>query len=149
MFTVDVSCLVDRPLRDVFDYVADFRNAPDWQPQLDSVRLDGGVFPHGTQVVEIHHFLGVRVEALGDLVDWRPLDGFTVRGRSRLLRVESRYAFAREPGGVRTSLSLTMDPRGPARLMEPVLRRQLWHSLTMSFVCLAKVLETALDGPGR
>jgi uncharacterized membrane protein len=144
MFTVNVSCLVDRPLPKVFDYVADFRNAPTWQPQLDSVQLDGGPFPEGKQVVEIHHFLGVRVEAVGDLVEWRPPDGFTVRGRSKLLRVESRYTFAREPDGTRVSLSLTMDPRGPARMMEPVLRRQLSHDLTVSFASLARTLEVTL-----
>lgn len=140
MFTVNVSCLVDRPLREVFDYVADFRNAPAWQPQLDSVRLDGGPFPEGKQVVEVHHFLGVRVEAVGDLVDWQPPDGFTVRGRSKLLRVESKYAFTRTKDGTRVSLSLTMDPRGPARMMEPVLRRQLTHDLTVSFERLARKL---------
>ncbi|MDT5036335.1 MAG: hypothetical protein QOE03_1520 [Micromonosporaceae bacterium] len=144
MFTVDVSCVVDRPLRQVFDYVADFRNAPGWQPQLDSVRLDGGPFPRGSQVVEVHHFLGVRVEAVGDLVDWRPPDGFTVRGRSRLLRVESRYTFTSEPAGTRTALSLTMDPRGPSRLVEPVLRRQLGRSLAESFANLGTTLRAAL-----
>jgi hypothetical protein len=144
MFTVDVSCVVDRPLRQVFDYVADFRNAPVWQPQLDSVRLDGGPFPTGTQVVEIHHFLGVRVAAVGDLVDWQPLVGFTVRGRSRLLRVESRYTFTSEPAGTRTALSLTMDPRGVSRLVEPVLRRQLGRSLAESFANLSTTLRTAL-----
>ena len=101
MFTVDVSCLVDRPLNELFNYVADFRNAASWQPQLDSVRLDGGPFPEGKQVVEIHHFLGVQVEAVGDLVDWQPLGGFTVRGRSKLLRVESKYAFTRTQDGTR------------------------------------------------
>jgi hypothetical protein len=144
MFTVDVSCVVDRPLRQVFDYVADFRHAPTWQPQLDSVRLDGGPFPRGTQVVEIHHFLGVRVEAVGDLVDWQPPGGFTVRGRSRLLRVESRYTFTREPAGTRTALSLTMDPRGVSRVAEPVLRRQLGRGLATSFANLRATLETAL-----
>ena len=42
------------------------------------------------------------------------------------------------------SLSLTMDPRGPARMMEPVLRRQLTHDLTVSFERLAKKLEETL-----
>jgi uncharacterized membrane protein len=144
MFTVSASCLVDRPLRKVFDYVADFRNAPTWQPQLASVRLDGGPFPRGKQVVEIHHVFGIRVEAVGDLVDWQPMDGFTVRGRSKLLRVESKYTFAREPDGTRVSLSLTMDPRGPARLMEPVLRRRLMHDLTESFIRLDRTLEQTL-----
>lgn len=143
MFTVDVSCLVDRPLNEVFNYVADFRNAPSWQPQLDSVRLDGGPFPEGKQVVEIHHFLGVQVEAVGDLVDWQPLGGFTVRGPIKAAARGVEVRIHPHPGWHSVSLSLTMDPRGPARMMEPVLRRQLTHDLTVSFERLAKkLLET-------
>jgi len=141
VFTVDVSCLARRPLPEVFDFVADFRNAPGWQPQLHAVRLDDGPFPAGTRVVEIHHFLGRRVEAVGDLVQWEQGRGFTVQGRSALLKVTSRYRFAAQPDGTRVSLALTMDPRGPARLAEPVLRRQLRDSLTASFVLLRQALE--------
>lgn len=109
------SRLVHRPSQPLVDYAADFRNAPARRPRLDCVRLDCGPFPLGTQVVEIHHLLGAPVEAFGDLVDWQPLKGFTVRDTKRL-RVESTYVFAREPGATRTSLSLIVDPRGPARL---------------------------------
>jgi uncharacterized membrane protein len=133
VFTVEVSCAVDLPLRQVFDYVADFRNAPDWQRQLASVRLEDGPFPTGTRVVEIHHFLGLRVEAGGDLVDWEPPKGFTVRGRSKLLAVESRYAFAGDADSARVSLRLTMTPHGPARIAEPVLSRTLRRDLVDAF----------------
>ncbi|HET6211804.1 MAG TPA: SRPBCC family protein [Micromonosporaceae bacterium] len=136
MFTVQVSCVIDLPLEQAFAYVADFRNAPTWQPQLAAVRLDDGPFPEGSRVVEIHHFLGVRVEAAGDLVDWQPLEGFTVRGRSSLLQVESKYRFDREGDGTRVSLNLTMRPTGPARIAEPMLRRQLRRSLEESFARL-------------
>jgi hypothetical protein len=145
MFTVDVDCVTTKPLPVVFNYVADFSNAPVWQPQLDSVRLPDGPFPGGRQVIEIHHFFGIRVEAAGDLVDWQPQAGFTVRGRSGLLRVESRYRFAAGPAGTRVSLSLTMDPHGPARLAQPLLRRQLTRDLTASFACLARTLD-GMDG---
>ncbi len=145
MFTVNVSCLVDRPLDKVFEYVADFRNAPTWQPQLDSVRLDGGPFPQGKQVVEIHHFVGVRVQAVGNLVDWQPMDSFTIRGGSGPLRVESMYSFVRESGGTRVQLSVTVNARGPARMMEPVLRRQLTDNLTESFLRLGRTLEATLS----
>src|SRR4051812_16730935 len=94
VFIVNMSCLINRPLKPVFEYVADFRNAPSWQPQLAAVRLEDGPFPAGRTVTEIHHFLGVRIEATGQLVDWQPLAGFVVRGRSGLIEVESRYAFA-------------------------------------------------------
>jgi len=125
----------------VFAYVADFRNAPNWQPQLTAVRLDDGPFPQGRTVTEIHHFMGVRIEATGRLVEWEPLVGFTVRGRSGLMEVESRYAFAAVDAGTRVDLTLTMTPHGPARLAEPVLRRQLTRDLGQAFVALARVLH--------
>lgn len=146
MFTVEVSCAVDLPLEQVFDYVADFRNAPSWQRQLASVRLAGGPFPTGTRVVEIHHFLGLRVQAAGDLVAWQPLQGFTVRGRSRLLAVESRYAFTREPRGSRVGLRLTMTPRGPARIAERILRRTLQRDLSDAFSRLPVAALAAARG---
>jgi hypothetical protein len=133
VFTVEVSCVIDLPLLQVFDYVADFRNAPDWQRQLSSVRLEDGPFPTGTRVVEIHHFLGLRVEAGGDLVGWEPPKGFVVRGRSKLLAVESRYAFASEADSARVTLQLTMTPHGPARIAEPMLSRTLRRDLVEAF----------------
>jgi uncharacterized membrane protein len=133
MFTVRVWALIDLPLQLVFEYVADFRHAPRWQAQLESVRLDDGPFPVGRHVVENHRLLGLRIGAHGDLVAWQPLQGFTVRGRSGLLQVESRYSFAAEPPGTRVTLNLTMVTRGPARLVEPMFRRRLRNDLEAAF----------------
>lgn len=133
MFTVEVSCAIDLPLTQVFAYVADFRHAPEWQRQLSSVRLDDGPFPTGTRVVEIHRFLGFRVEAAGDLVAWDPPAGFTVRGRSTRLAVESRYTFSGDDRASRVALRLTMTPRGPANLAEPMLSRTLRADLADAF----------------
>ena len=148
MFVIDVTCLINRPLPAVFAYVADFSNAPAWQRQLSAVRLPDGPFPTGRTVTEIHHFLGVRIEATGHLVDWHPLDTFTVRGRSGLIEVESRYAFAEEDGGTRVSLTLTMSPRGPARLGEPFLRRQLGRDLNAAFTLLPRSCQDAVPETG-
>ena len=85
--------------------------------------------------------MGIRIEATGHLVAWQPLVGFTVRGRSGLMEVESRYAFAADEGGSRVDLTLTMTPHGPARLAEPVLRRQLTRDLRRAFVTLGQLLH--------
>jgi len=45
MFTVNVSCLVDRPLNEVFNCVADFRNAASWQPNWTRYASMGARFP--------------------------------------------------------------------------------------------------------
>jgi uncharacterized membrane protein len=149
VFTVEVSCTVDLPLPQVFSYVADFRNAPDWQRQLASVRLEDGPFPAGTRVVEIHRFLGFTVAAAGDLVAWDPPVTFTVRGRSTRLAVESRYTFTGDDEGAQVGLRLTMAPHGPARLAEPVLSRTLRRDLTDAFSRLPRAAVEHTNRSGR
>jgi hypothetical protein len=99
-----------------------------------TARLESNrIAPGGRRVVEVRRFLGREIEAPGELVAWQPLEGFTVRGRSGPLEVESRYGFAAEAGGTRVTLHLTMAGRGPARLAEPVLRRSLERELRTAF----------------
>jgi hypothetical protein len=141
MFTVEVAGVIDLPRSEVFDYVADFRNAPGWQAGLVAVHFEDGLFPEGRRVVEVHRFMGMLIVAVGELVDWQPLDEFTVRGGPRLLRVESRYRFAPEGTGTRVSIGVTMRPRGPMRLLEPTLRRRLRRRLAPAFAELVELIE--------
>lgn len=141
MFTVEVAGVLDLPQSEVFDYVADFRNAPDWQAGLVAVHYPDGPFPTGRQVVEAHRFMGTVMVAVGELVDWQPMDEFTVRGGPRLLRVESHYRFTPERTGTRVAIGVTMHPKGPVRLAEPALRRRLQRRLAPAFGELAKVIE--------
>jgi short-subunit dehydrogenase len=143
MFTVSVSAFAHVPLEAAIAYVADFRNAPRWQLGLTDVEVDAP-FPVAKSVVEVRRFLGRRIEAPGDLVDWIPGKGFTVRGHSGPLRVESRYGFAPEADGTRISLSLTMAATGLARVGEPILRRSITSELIKAFALLGKVLDSQL-----
>lgn len=149
MFTLNVSVIVPAQLDRVFAYVGDFRNAPQWQHDLVAVRLDDGPFPTGKRVVEVRRFLGRNAEAPGRLVEWRHLEGFTVRGSSGLLDVESCYTFASDSGGTRVSLALTMSARGPARLGEPLLRRMLNGHLVAAFERLKTSVPTVAGESDR
>jgi short-subunit dehydrogenase len=143
VFTVAVSAFARVPLEAAIAYVADFRNAPRWQRGLADVEVDAP-FPVAKTVVEVRRFLGRRIEAPGELVDWVPGKGFTVRGHSGPLRVESRYGFAAEADGTRVSLRLTMAATGLARVGEPVLRRSITRELTQAFEQLGRVLDGQL-----
>lgn len=144
-FTVVVSATTRAPLAEVFDFVADFRNAPTWQRQLVGVRLDEGPFPSGKRVVELRSFLGKRIEAPGDLVSWQRLVGFTVRGSSGPLYVESDYGFKADGTGTLVTLHLTMTARGLARVAEPVLRRSMERELAAAFLRLGPVLDALVE----
>lgn len=140
MFTVEVSAFTHVPLEAAVAYVADFRNAPQWQRGLTSVQADGP-FPASRTVVEVRRFMGRRIEAPGELTAWDPRSGFTVRGHSGPLTVESRYGFAPEADGTRITLHLTMTGGGLARGAEPLLRRNLTRELDTAFRRLSSILD--------
>jgi hypothetical protein len=143
VFTVQVSAFTQVPLEAAVAYVADFRNAPQWQRGLTSVQTDGP-FPASRTVVEVRRFMGRRIEAPGELIAWDPAAGFTVRGRSGPLTVESRYGFAPEADGTRITLHLTMSGRGLARGAEPLLRRSLTRELEAAFQRLSSILDAQI-----
>jgi uncharacterized membrane protein len=146
VFTVEASCVVGRPLDPVFAYLADFRNAPQWQSQLSRVHYDDGPFPTGRRVTEVHRMFGVDIEAHGELTHWDPPHAFAVEGTSGLLRVASRYSFRTGPGGTRVGLQLTLTARGPARFGEPMLKRAMERDLRGAFERLAANLAALEPG---
>jgi Polyketide cyclase / dehydrase and lipid transport len=145
VFTVEVSAFAQVPLAVAVAYVADFRNAPDWQRGLTGVQTDGP-FPASRTVIEERRFFGRRITAPGELVAWDPAAGFTVRGHSGPLTVESSYGFASEADGTRISLHLTMAGRGIARVAEPLLRRGLTRELQVAFQRLSRILDGQMRG---
>jgi uncharacterized membrane protein len=144
VFTIEVVTAASAPREAVFAYLADFRNAPKWQKELESVRLDDGPFPIGRKVVETRRFLNLRIDAPGLLVDWQPPESFTVRGSSGPLAVESKYSCREAPGGTQVTLQLTMTPHGPASLIEPVLRSAMRRQLAEAFERLGELLQQEL-----
>lgn len=145
MFTVVVSAFTQVPLGAAVAYVADFRNAPQWQRGLAAVQTDGP-FPASRAVVEERRFLGRRIQAPGELVAWDPAAGFTVRGHSGPLTVESRYGFASEADGTLITLHLTMAGRGVIRVAEPLLRLSLTRELRVAFQRLSRILDGQMQG---
>jgi hypothetical protein len=148
MFVLRISTHVAGPPGCVFDYVSDFRHAPDWQEQLSGIRLPDGPFPKGTHVVEIRRMLGRTFDAHGELVAWDPPRGLTVRGSSGPLHVESRYTFEQvEGGGTRVEIALTVRGTGPIRAAAPLLRRVFRHQAEADMRRLTAVLDGRARAP--
>ena len=111
---------VDRPAEEVFDFVADLENEPEFNPDASNIRktTDGpiglgttyeeDVKPLGHFVVRIHEYE-------------RPtLLGFDARNPRADIRVLFRFT----PRGAATDVAaeIEMAMKGPLRLLEPILR---------------------------
>lgn len=122
MVTSAESVVISRPVADVFRYVADLRNEPNWHvdiaavpPDSDSVPVVGKVYPltfkpfmgktSGTfKALEVDE--GKRIVYRGDFAGLRPRVTYTVEP---------------DPNGTRFTRTVDMRPTGLRVLMTPMM----------------------------
>lgn len=111
---------IDRTPEQVFDFVADVRNGPKWNPDSSNVVLtsDGPVGP-GSVFEEEREGFGRTVTTI-DVFE-RPS---RLELDARAARVHVRVRYAIEPDGATTQVTCAAELRlrGPSRLFEPVIK---------------------------
>ena len=104
----------------VFDYVADVRNEPEWNPQMSQVeKLTPGEIGRGTRF-RVRFGRGVGEAVIEDTAVDRPRSWSAV-SRSRVLDVEAAGQVVEVPGGCRLTIRTRLHPRGPLRVATPLL----------------------------
>ena len=116
-FPVDVH----RPVEDVFAYIADPSNLPEWQ-QTDAVeQLTPGPVATGTRLSEKRTLLGRRIESISEVTCFDPGRRFDVRVVSVYARVTDRWTFEPLAGGTRVQFSTEGEARALFRPIERVI----------------------------
>jgi hypothetical protein len=143
MIRASGSVVVERPAEECFDFVADLRNEPSFNPDASNIRQTSpGPIGLGTKWEEDVRPLGHFVVTV-DRYD-RPRElGFDARNPRADIGVLFRFA----PDGQRTSITaeIEMRPRGPLKLLTPILRPMMQRMYERR---RAPMLKRALEGSG-
>jgi uncharacterized membrane protein len=119
------SVTVERPIEEVFAFLADGKNDPRWRSGvLDIERVAGeGVGARYRQGVKGP--MGRRVAADYEVTEFAPPRALAFRATAGPVRPEGRYEL--EPAGDRTRVRFALEcaPTGFARLMTPVVARTM------------------------
>jgi uncharacterized membrane protein len=136
------SVLIARPIADVFAYVADFRNDPQWRSEVRDMRyLSDGPVGVGTRLRETSALLGrlvvtesvIPVFEMNARVDFDSVSGpFRVRG--------SR-TFAAVVDGTRLTYELEWQPVGMYRLVAPMVAGMYQRTVDRYLARVAAILE--------
>ncbi|HEY7124176.1 MAG TPA: SRPBCC family protein [Ktedonobacterales bacterium] len=148
MVTIEQSTIINRPIEEVFAYVSDQRNSPQWQDGVVDVQQSPespvGV---GTKVTLVRVFLGRRLEQHAEVVAYEP---------------PTRYAFASTSGpsttgtnrfeataeGTKVTIAFEMQAGGLFSLAEPLVARNLRRSVEAALGNLKDLLESrAVEAP--
>lgn len=146
MINVEDSIVINRPIGEVFAYVSDLTNAPEWQTGLLEVRKmtteQQGI---GTRYTFVRKFLGRRLEASNVFTAYEPNALVSFSTTSGPMSVLASYLFKREPAGTRVTCSMEMNPQGFSRLAEPLIAASIRREMSAEFGYLKDLLENRAE----
>jgi uncharacterized protein YndB with AHSA1/START domain len=142
MIKEERSVVIDRPIEEVFAYVTDQTNTPNWQAGLvDVQRTTAGPIGVGTKHTFVRNFIGRRMEADNEYVAYEPDRLVTFRTTSGPSLVAS-YLFDTVPEGTRVTSRVELQGAGLFGLLEPVIGAGLRREMKLALPALKTLLES-------
>jgi uncharacterized protein YndB with AHSA1/START domain len=145
MINVEDSIIIRRPVEEVFAFVADQRNAPQWQDGLVEVRrITDGPIGAGTKHTAVRKFLGRRMELTNEYIKYEPNREITFTGNGAS-RFEVSYLTEVTAEGTRVTCRMQMEQGGLFGLAEPLIARSLKKDFESNFYLLKTLLESQAE----
>jgi hypothetical protein len=140
---VAVSLVVNKPVETVFDYFVDFRNENEWNVVAHDVEMTTpepvgvgsrfrGVYDRmGPMEYEVQEFDNPRFAR--------------VRGNARFFSWDSTFTFASGPDGTRVDCTMDPQPKGPLRILKPLMAGTIEKQMRRGLASLTSVLERGAE----
>ena len=137
MAQIEGEIMIERPVEEVFDFVADERHEPRFNPRMVHADvISGGPIGLGTRFRTELQTMGRTMPMIVEFTayerPWR-LGSMT---RSSMMETEGELTFESAPGGTRMRWSWDVRPRGALKMMAPFVgmigrgqERRIWGSL--------------------
>ncbi len=142
MIQFDVSIQIDRPLEQVFAYVADENNMARWNSAVQSVRQTS---PEPTGVGATYHMVRQlpqgRAENTYKITAYQPNQELTIETTSGPTPFRYHYRFEPTGNGTQLSLAAEVKTSGLASLAAPLLTRGIKSGIETNFATLKQLLE--------
>jgi uncharacterized membrane protein len=140
---VEESIEINRPLQEVFNYVSDVGNYPEWMAHALEVRKDTEGPPQQSDrfIVAIKS-VGRRFETPYERTSYEANRRYTDRAVGGPIPNQRwDYTFEEVPGGTRLTRAVDAEPAGLLKLLEPLQKRAAERQLRKDLQTLKEVLE--------
>lgn len=145
MATVTVSAVIHRPIEEVFAFLTDARNFPQWQGNsglqriLQSPESPVGV---GTRITETWKFMGTTSESVSEVTEYEPNRKFSRRGLNDGSPIkDGTMTFEPVAGGVQVTSTVTVKAGGLFAIAEPLLVANLKRGFEENLGLAKQLLE--------
>jgi uncharacterized membrane protein len=142
MIKIENSVLINRPVEEVFAFVANVENLPLWAgPVTEAKQISEGPIGVGTTQIQSAQFLGREMETTQEVTEYELNKKLSTKSTSGPLPLEIHYTF--EPFGEGTKIRLegNLDAGGFFKLAEPLVGRMLNRQTASDAQTLKELLE--------
>jgi hypothetical protein len=122
MARIEGEIIIGRPVEAVFDFAADQRNEPRYNPRMIRAdKVSDGSVGKGTVFRSTARSMGRAAEMRIELTGYDRPGRLASRTATKLADIEGALTFGPVPGGTRMRWSWSVRPKGAARLLAPVI----------------------------
>ena len=136
------SVVIHRPLAEVFAFVANLENETQWQPEIQSVTLEGPL-QTGSTFREVRITWGQRYDWHFRITAFDPPQRITIATITGTLPYRGSRIFTAVPGGTQVTEEGELQTRGWLRLIDPLLGWLARKPLATAYNNLKVLLEKA------
>lgn len=143
MIKIESSVRINKPVEEVFAFVANIENLPLWAgPVTEAKQISEGPIGVGTTQVQVAQFLGQQVETTQEVTEYELNNKLSTKSTSGPLPLEIHYTFEPVGGGTEILLEGNLDARGFFKLAEPLVGRMLNRQTASDAQTLKDLLES-------
>jgi len=142
MIQHEVTLHLERPVEQVFAFLADYQNLRTWQSDLiENEQLTEGPLRVGTRFREVRRTGPRQSEIHGEITDFEPNKRFSTKTSTKP-QVTVSYSLEGENSGTRLNYKFVMLTSGMMRLLEPLIAGAIKKDTELDFQKLKHILES-------
>lgn len=134
------SVVINAPIADVFGYLADARNEPQWLPGASDVQLCGDEPLGAGSTFEGTYARAGRVQIM--LTRFDPPQAVTFHGEAKGMSFDDEVQLSEVTGGTSLTAVMRTQPKGFFRLMAPMMGRVISAQFQANWDRLRETLES-------
>ena len=141
MIKVEHTLIINRPVSEVFAFVADPANNAKWQEGLVESRLESPEMGVGAHIVDVRKLLGRDLESKIEVIVYEPNKRLMQKVVSGPLPFELILTFDPDVNGTRLTVLAHGEPEGFFKLASGMVQKQMENQIKGDAERLKKVLE--------
>lgn len=142
MARIETSVVINRPIDEVFAYLNDVRNWPQWNSTLPELeQTSEGPAGVGTTYRGVSQFLGQRMQWTSEITEYEPNRKVKQKIISGPMSIEQSLTFEPVEGGTRFTIAGEGEFGGVFKLAQPVVNRRMKKESEANLAKLKDILE--------